>query len=100
MLFTSLLVIANDKDKPECIFFLIFKDSIKKKMLTYENKMNMSSNYTLLKRKSLVSMVTYIFDHYGERAIRKCDIDIMSQFLVMTLSFLSFRCCIKCLRCN
>ena len=32
-------------------FFLIFKDSIKKKVLTYENKMNLSSNYMLLTRK-------------------------------------------------
>ena len=41
MLFTSLLVIVNDNDNPGCIF-LIFKDSIMKKMLAYENKMNLS----------------------------------------------------------
>ena len=32
-------------------FFLIFKDSTKKKVLTYENKMNLSLNYMLLTRK-------------------------------------------------
>ena len=38
MLFTSLLVIAYDNDKPEleCFFFLILNDSIKKKVLSYE----------------------------------------------------------------
>ena len=51
MLFTPLLVIANDNGKPERIFFLIFKDSIKKKLITYENKMNLSSYYMLLARK-------------------------------------------------
>ena len=50
MLFTSLLVIANDNDKPECIFSNI-QDSVKKKVLTYENNTNLSSNYMLLTRK-------------------------------------------------
>ena len=43
ILFTSLLVIANDNNKPECSF-PIFKGSIKKKTLAYKNKMNLSSN--------------------------------------------------------
>ena len=81
-------------------FFLIFKDSIMTKMVMVENIMNLSSNSSFQQEKSLVSMVTYIFDHYGQRAIRKCDKDIMSQFLVMALSLLSFRCCNKCLHCN
>ena len=50
---TSLLVIADDNDKPECISFLTFKNCIIKKMLTYGSKMNLSSNYMLLTRKSI-----------------------------------------------
>ena len=62
------------------------------KMQMVENIINLSSNSSFQQEKSLVPMVTYIFDHYGQRAIRKCDKDIMSQFLEMALSLLSFRC--------
>ena len=52
MLFTSLVVIANYNIMAnQKAFFQIFKDSIMKKMLTYENKLNLSSNYMLLTRK-------------------------------------------------
>ena len=58
MLFTSLLfIIANDIDNKnnidnnDNISFLIFKDSIIKKTLTYEKKMNLLSNYMFLIRK-------------------------------------------------
>ena len=43
------------------IFFLIFKDSIIKKMLTYENKMNLLSNYVLTRK--VIGVNGNVFDH-------------------------------------
>ena len=75
MLFTSLLcIIANDNDKPGCIF-LILKDIIMKKMLTYEDKMNQSSNYMLLTRKVICVDGNVYIRSLRKKGIRKCDKD-------------------------
>ena len=77
-------------------WFLIFMDSVKKKMLAYENKMNLSSNYMLLTRKVIgVNGNVYIRTLRRKSHHQKCDKDIMSQFLVMTLSFLRFAVVLK-----
>ena len=51
----------------------------------------------LSQQKSLVSMVTYIVDQYGQRAIGKSDKDISLPFFGMAESFAVV---FKCSHCN